>query len=210
MNLYTPILVLGAIAAVFAVGRWGIAVLIGPRRYNHSKLEAYECGIEPMDASDPRRGGDGTAIPGQVLPHGDDVHRVRHRDRLPVSVGGRVRQSRRLRGSSRWPCSCSTSRWRTHTNGGGEAWYGTRGAVAGRHSAVHGREGRGLRTQGFAVAGDIRAGVLRHRDDGHRRAAFRHLPFRHGALFGHAAAGRPDDRRGTGQPEDGAGASPDL
>jgi NADH-quinone oxidoreductase subunit A len=48
MNLYTPILVLGAIAAVFAVSSVGIAVLIGPRRYNQSKLEAYECGIEPM------------------------------------------------------------------------------------------------------------------------------------------------------------------
>ena len=48
MNLYTPILVLGAIAAVFAVGSVGIAVLIGPRRYNRSKLEAYECGIEPV------------------------------------------------------------------------------------------------------------------------------------------------------------------
>ncbi len=48
MNLYTPILVLGAIAAAFAVGSVGIAVLIGPRRYNQSKLEAYECGIEPM------------------------------------------------------------------------------------------------------------------------------------------------------------------
>ena len=31
MNLYTPILVLGAIAAAFAVGSVGIAVLIGPR-----------------------------------------------------------------------------------------------------------------------------------------------------------------------------------
>jgi NADH-quinone oxidoreductase subunit A len=48
MNLYTPILVLGAIAAAFAVGSVGIAVLIGPRRYNQSKLEAYECGIEPL------------------------------------------------------------------------------------------------------------------------------------------------------------------
>ena len=48
MNLYTPILVLGAIAAAFAVGSVGIALLIGPRRYNRSKLEAYECGIEPV------------------------------------------------------------------------------------------------------------------------------------------------------------------
>lgn len=52
MNLYTPILVLGAIAAVFAVGSVGIALLIGPRRYNRAKLEAYECGIEPMGASE--------------------------------------------------------------------------------------------------------------------------------------------------------------
>lgn len=50
MSLYTPILVLGAIAAVFAVGSVAIAVLVGPRRYNRAKLEAYECGIEPMDA----------------------------------------------------------------------------------------------------------------------------------------------------------------
>ena len=48
MNLYTPILVLGAIAAAFAVGSVGIALLTGPRRYNHSKMEAYECGIEPV------------------------------------------------------------------------------------------------------------------------------------------------------------------
>ncbi|CDO10313.1 NADH-quinone oxidoreductase subunit A [Mycolicibacterium cosmeticum] len=48
MNIYLPILVLGGIAAVFAVGSVGIAVLIGPRRYNRAKLEAYECGIEPL------------------------------------------------------------------------------------------------------------------------------------------------------------------
>jgi NADH-quinone oxidoreductase subunit A len=48
MNVYIPILVLGAIAAAFAAGSVGIALLIGPRRYNRAKLEAYECGIEPM------------------------------------------------------------------------------------------------------------------------------------------------------------------
>lgn len=63
MNLYTPILVLGAIAAAFAVGSVGIAVLIGPRRYNHAKLEAYECGIEPMDASDPAAAATGQRFP---------------------------------------------------------------------------------------------------------------------------------------------------
>ncbi|WP_099021615.1 NADH-quinone oxidoreductase subunit A [Mycolicibacterium palauense] len=47
MNLYVPILVLGAIATAFAVGSVGIALAIGPRRYNRAKLQAYECGIEP-------------------------------------------------------------------------------------------------------------------------------------------------------------------
>lgn len=57
MSLYTPILVLGAIAAVFAVGSVGIALLIGPKRYNRAKLEAYECGIELMATSSPAAAG---------------------------------------------------------------------------------------------------------------------------------------------------------
>ena len=48
MSLYTPILVLGAIAAGFAVVSVVIALVIGPRRFNRAKLEAYECGIEPV------------------------------------------------------------------------------------------------------------------------------------------------------------------
>jgi NADH-quinone oxidoreductase subunit A len=61
MNVYTPILVLGAIAAAFAVGSVGIAVLIGPRRYNRAKLEAYECGIEPVPEE--TSGGSGQRFP---------------------------------------------------------------------------------------------------------------------------------------------------
>jgi NADH-quinone oxidoreductase subunit A len=49
MDLYTPILVLGGIAAVFAVVSVVIAVVVGPSRYNRAKVEAYECGIEPLD-----------------------------------------------------------------------------------------------------------------------------------------------------------------
>jgi NADH-quinone oxidoreductase subunit A len=48
MNLYVPILVLGAIAAAFAVVSAMLASIVGPRRYNRAKLEAYECGIEPI------------------------------------------------------------------------------------------------------------------------------------------------------------------
>ena len=48
MNVYIPIMMLGVIAAAFAIGSVGIALMIGPRRYNRAKLEAYECGIEPL------------------------------------------------------------------------------------------------------------------------------------------------------------------
>ncbi|MFZ0160638.1 MAG: NADH-quinone oxidoreductase subunit A [Kineosporiaceae bacterium] len=47
MNPYVPILVLGAIAAAFAVFSIGAAAVAGPKRYNRAKLDAYECGIEP-------------------------------------------------------------------------------------------------------------------------------------------------------------------
>ena len=44
-------MVLGAIAAAFAVGSVAIASLVGPSRYNKSKQAAYECGIEPTETS---------------------------------------------------------------------------------------------------------------------------------------------------------------
>ena len=47
MNAYTPILVLGALAAGFAVFSVAIAPFTGPRRYNRAKLDRYESGIEP-------------------------------------------------------------------------------------------------------------------------------------------------------------------
>ena len=51
LNVYLPILVLGGIAAAFAVGSVAIASLAGPTRYNKSKQAAYECGIEPTETS---------------------------------------------------------------------------------------------------------------------------------------------------------------
>ncbi len=55
MNAYVPILVIGAIALAFAIFSVGVASFIGPRRYNRAKLEAYECGIDPIShqAGDP-------------------------------------------------------------------------------------------------------------------------------------------------------------
>lgn len=63
MNPYVPILVIGAIAAVFAVGSVAIAVVIGPRRYNRAKLEAYECGIEPIAPGSPNAQATGQRFP---------------------------------------------------------------------------------------------------------------------------------------------------
>ena len=47
MDVYVPILVLFALAFAFAAGSVLAAGLVGPKRYNRAKLDAYECGIEP-------------------------------------------------------------------------------------------------------------------------------------------------------------------
>jgi|SRR5258708_8007122 NADH-quinone oxidoreductase subunit A len=47
MTLYVPILVLGVLAALFAIFSIVIGTLTGPRRWNRAKLQAYESGIEP-------------------------------------------------------------------------------------------------------------------------------------------------------------------
>lgn len=49
LNAYIPIFVLGGIGAAFAIGSVFLASITGPSRYNRSKLEAYECGIEPTE-----------------------------------------------------------------------------------------------------------------------------------------------------------------
>ncbi|MEE2059988.1 MULTISPECIES: NADH-quinone oxidoreductase subunit A [Rhodococcus] len=47
MNVYVPILVLGAVALAFALFSVVVASIAGPSRYNRAKLDAYECGIDP-------------------------------------------------------------------------------------------------------------------------------------------------------------------
>jgi len=47
MELYTPVLALGAIALGFAVFSVVMSAVVGPKRYNRAKLDSYECGIEP-------------------------------------------------------------------------------------------------------------------------------------------------------------------
>lgn len=51
VNVYIPILVLAGIGAAFAIGSVFLASITGPSRYNRSKLEAYECGIEPTETA---------------------------------------------------------------------------------------------------------------------------------------------------------------
>lgn len=46
-NPYTPILVMAGVAALLALGGLGASALIGPKRYNRVKVDAYECGIDP-------------------------------------------------------------------------------------------------------------------------------------------------------------------
>jgi len=46
-NLYVPLLFLAALGAGFAVLSVVVGALVGPKRYNRAKADAYECGIEP-------------------------------------------------------------------------------------------------------------------------------------------------------------------
>jgi NADH-quinone oxidoreductase subunit A len=47
LNNYVPLLVMFVLAAGFVVVSVAGAALVGPKRYNRAKLDAYECGIEP-------------------------------------------------------------------------------------------------------------------------------------------------------------------
>ena len=55
LTLYVPILILAALAAVFAGFSLVAGSLAGPKRWNRAKLQAYESGIEPTPQ--PRGGG---------------------------------------------------------------------------------------------------------------------------------------------------------
>jgi NADH-quinone oxidoreductase subunit A len=47
LTSYLPLVLLFVLAAAFAIFSAVLGPLLGPRRYNKAKLEAYECGIEP-------------------------------------------------------------------------------------------------------------------------------------------------------------------
>ena len=47
MRLYVPIFVLALLGVGFAAFSVIMGTLAGPKRWNRTKLESYECGIEP-------------------------------------------------------------------------------------------------------------------------------------------------------------------
>jgi NADH-quinone oxidoreductase subunit A len=47
LSAWVPIVALFAMAAAFVLFSVGVSQLVGPKRYNRAKVEAYECGIEP-------------------------------------------------------------------------------------------------------------------------------------------------------------------
>ena len=54
-NPYVPLLILLALGFGFAALSVGTSLVVGPKRYNRAKMEAYECGIQPT----PRAAGGG-------------------------------------------------------------------------------------------------------------------------------------------------------
>ena len=55
VTMYVPILALLVLSTLFAAGSVAVGSVVGPRRYNRAKLDAYECGIEPAPQSGPGR-----------------------------------------------------------------------------------------------------------------------------------------------------------
>jgi len=50
MSPYVPLVALMLLAAVFVVAAMVASTRIGPRRYNRSKYDSFECGLEPTPA----------------------------------------------------------------------------------------------------------------------------------------------------------------
>lgn len=56
LDAYIPLVLMFLVALAFAAFSLAVASVIGPRRYNKAKIDAYECGIEPSPASVAGRG----------------------------------------------------------------------------------------------------------------------------------------------------------
>ena len=148
LSAYVPIV------GLFALGGALRAVL--GRRSRRSSAHAVQPGqarrLRVRHRADPAAGRR-RPVPGQVLPDRDALHRLRHRDHLPVPVGGLASTRSACSGSSRWSCSSSPSSSRTPTCGGAAAWTGTEATMGieeklpERHPADHRREAGQLGAQ---------------------------------------------------------------
>lgn len=47
LNVSIPLITMAGLGLLFAVFSVSIAGIVGPKRYNRAKYDAYECGIEP-------------------------------------------------------------------------------------------------------------------------------------------------------------------
>ena len=80
---YIPVLLQFVVAVGFAVSAIIVSIILGKTgKRTRIKDTAYECGMVPQ--------GEAAAVQREVLPGGDALHPVRSRDRLHVSVGGRL------------------------------------------------------------------------------------------------------------------------
>ena len=190
------------------------ASLVGPKRYNRAKLDAYECGIEPTPQRGRRR-----PLPGQVLPHRDALHRLRHRDHLPLPVRRRLRPARASFALVEMVLFIVTVFV-------AYAYVWRRGGLTGtEREPDHGHSRRScpsgfLLTTVEKLAGYMRKSSLWPATFGLACCAIEMMAVGAAdydlARFGMEvfratpAPGRPDDRGRPGQPEDGPGAAPDL
>ena len=188
----------------------------------------------------------GAALHGQLLPDGDALHPLRHRDRVPLPARRAART--RSAGSGWWSSSASSSSSAsaTSTSGARGRSSGTEAQAprdqrpaarpgrpqlrAGAHRRARARVCSSRRSSTIEdallltsidkavnvgadevdVAGHVRARLLRDRDDVDRLVALRHRPLRDGALQLLATPGRPPDRLGARDPQDGRAAPPGL
>ena len=94
MQGWLSILLMIALGAGFALISVLLSSVLGPSKPSPEKSAPYECGM-PAGRRRAR------APVGQVLPGGDDLPAVRHRGRVPLSVGDGAARSRVERASSR-------------------------------------------------------------------------------------------------------------
>ena len=174
LSIYVPILGLFALAAAFALFSVAAAPFIGPAPVQPGQARRLRVRDRAGRPAAHRR-----PVPGQVLPDRDALHHLRHRDRLPLPVGRRTTTRWASSGWSRWSSSSPPSSSPTPTCGDAA---GSTGTERRRPMGLEEKLPSGVllttveklvnwTRKSLAVAGDVRPGLLRHRDDGHRRRA---------------------------------------